>query len=355
MAFLSENELENLRVSRMIIHVVKNDKSPFVPQPEIEVQEEGFFRARVVAEAADGVHSFTDTSEVKSVLEKVARGDMTFQAGGQHLSQRFQEFHVKQSVSGAFFVLELATDDPAKLFYAMIKYDYRQAVELTESNGKSVLRAIVQAFVKERKALQKVCLVKVSDGQAEALVSASDRMKQAPDLTDYFERYLGVTRSRDNIELSKKLGEALRQVLEDVKKHLPDRNVGKALAAAKLSLQGRAVVTNDDILDAILHAADRPEAEDIRSEIGAALSRQLKRQKLHDVDFTPDPDTLKVMPRLVVRTKEQVKIEFPDHELGQSVFREETAEGVTFIIKTSELIEDGTLKDSTRQLAQQAR
>lgn len=348
MGYFTEVELDGIEVSKMIIHVVKHADDAFAPQPQIEVQEEGFFRARIIAEGADGVHSFDPNSPVKSVLEKMAKGDMTFEAGGQNLSQRFYEFHVKQSVGGAFFVLELTTTIPACKFYALIKYDYREAVELTEKAGKSVLRAIVQAFVKERKAVQKICLVRVQGGVADTLVSASDRMKDAPDLTDYFERYLGVSRSRDNTELSKKLNEVLRESLEQIRDHLPGRDVGKAVAAAKLALQGRATVKNEDVLDAVLHAAERPSNEEVRAEIDITLRRQLKRLKLQDVEFTPDPDTLKVMPRRVVRTAEQVRLEFPLEELGNSVIRQDTPDGITFTIHTSRLVEDGTLKEKTR-------
>lgn len=348
MGFFTETELDGITVAKMIIHVVKHAEDAFLPQPEIDVQEEGFFRARIIAEGADGVHAFDASSPVKSVLEKMAKGEMSFEAGGQNLSQRFYEFHVKQSVGGAFFVLELSTLDNSCKFYALIKYDYREAVELTEKSGKSVLRAIVQAFVKERKAVQKICLVRVKNGIADTLVSASDRMKDAPDLTDYFERYLGVSRSRDNTELSKKLNEALRGSLEQIRDHLPGRDVGKAVASAKLALQGRATVKNEDILDAVLHAAERPADEEVRAEIDDTLRRQLKRLKLQDVEFTPDPNTLKIMPRHVVRTAEQVRLEFPQEELGNSVLRKDTPDGVTFTIHTSRLVEDGTLKEKTR-------
>ncbi|MGH0328766.1 nucleoid-associated protein [Sinorhizobium meliloti] len=348
MSFLTDSELDELRVSRMIIHVVGRQNGVFEPQPEIEVQQEAFFRARIIDEAADGVHSFDEDSAVKRVLEVMSRGDMTFQAGGQNLAQRFFEMHVKQSVAGAFFVLELQTGDKECNLYALIKYDYREAVELAQSGGRSVLRAIVQAFVKDRRAVQKICLVRVRNGVAERVVSASDRMKEAPDLTDYFERYLGVSRSRSTAELSQKLNEALRYSMEEIRQHLPSEDVGTAVARAKTALQGRATVSNEDVVDAVLHAADRPADEQVRADIENVIRRGLRRHKLQDVEFRPDRRTLQVMPRRVVRTAEEVRLEFPYEELGHSVTREDTADGVTFTIHTSRLIQDGTLPDKAR-------
>jgi hypothetical protein len=343
MTYFAEDELDDLRVQRMIIHLVGKPDEPFVPQPQIDVQQEEFFRARIIAEAGDGVHSFAGDSPVKATLESIARGDTAFEAGGQVLARRFWEMHVRQSTAGAFFVLELYADDEDVCYYALIKYDYREAVELSHADGRSVLRAIVQAFVKEKRAVQKFFLVRVRNGVADANVSASDRMKEAPDLTDYFERYLGVSRARSTEELSRKLIEAIRRTCEDLRDGLPRQNVGDAVAAAMGSLAGRGSVTNDDVVDAVLHAASRPEGEEIRTRIDRATRRRLKNQHLDDVEFRPDPDTLRVQPRRVVRTAEQVKLEFPAEELGHTVFRDENAEGVVFTIRPSRLIEDGTL------------
>ena len=348
MGYLTEEEIGSLRVAKMIIHLVGRPDEPFSPREEIEVQEEGFFRARIQNEAGDGLHSFIAGSPVKDLLEGMAKGDLSFAAGGQQLARRFFEMHVKQSVSGAFFVLEMRSDRDDAVLYALIKYDYREAVELTDAAGRSVLRAIVQAFVKERRAVQKFCIVRVVDGVADAMVCASDRMKEAPDLTDYFERYLGVHRTKSNSELSKNLNEALRGSLQDLRDVLPNSDVGAAMSKAKLALQGRATVTNDDVVDAILHAANRPEDESVITRIEATARKRLKKQHLQDVEFRPDRATLQVQPRRVVRTVEEVRLEFPGEELGRSVTRDDLGDEVVFTIRTRRLVEDGTLPVKTR-------
>lgn len=348
MSFLADDELDSVRVTRMIIHVVGRQDEPFQPQPEIDVQQEEFFRGRIIAEAGDGVHQFVDGSPLKPIVERMARNDTSFEEGGQALAHRFWELHVRQSISGAFFTLELRSDVPDTVLYALIKYDYREAVELAQAEGRSVLRAIVQAFVKERRAVQKFCLIRARAGVVEQIVSASDRMKEAPDLTDYFERYLGVTRSRTNAELSQRLNEALRGSLEEIKEHLPRGDVGGAVARAKVALQGRNTVSNDDVVDAVMHAAERPEDEPTRARIETVTRRRLKRQNLQDVEFRPDRHTLQVQPRRIVRTAEEVRLEFPAEELGNTVIRQDTPNGVVFTIRSSRLIEDGTLPDRSR-------
>ncbi|WP_242095373.1 hypothetical protein [Sphingomonas sp. CROZ-RG-20F-R02-07] len=346
MSFFTDAEQEHLRVARMIIHVVGRPDEEFTPEPEIEVQEEGFFRARIIAEAGDAVHEFKADSFVRPVIERMALGESTFQDGGQDLARLFARDHVRTAISGAFFVFELNVGGDARV-YALIKYDYREAVEFSQAEGRSVLRAIVQAFVKERKAVQKICLVRVVDGVADVMVSAADRMQQAPDLTDYFAKYLGVARNRSDTELSDRLNEAMRESLNEVRQHLPN-GVPAALRRMKEALQGRDPVTNDDVVNAALHAAGRPEDETIRATIEAKTRRCLRRQRLDDVAFTPERRIFDLRPREYVRTAEEVRLEYPAEQLGQAITRVEHDGNIVFTITTRRIVEDGTVADRSR-------
>lgn len=343
MSFFTDEERDTLRVTRMILHVVGKKDAPFVREPEIPVQQEEFFRSRVLGAAASGIHSFTEHSQVRPILEQMARGEVTFEAGGQELSRLFWRDHVKTSTSGAFFVLELGEAASGATFYALIKYDYREAVELSQVEGRSVLREIIQAFVKDRRAIQKFCLIRVRGGTAEALVSASDRMEEAPDLTDYFERYLGVLRSRTTQELSSRLNEGMRAAAEELRDILPDGDVGLAMENAKQTLLPRQTITNDDVVDAFLDAAGRPADETVRSRIDKTVRRKLRARNLEEVEFRPDRRTLQTKPRRVVRTAEEVKLEYPEDELGQSVTRAVVDGETIFTITTAKrLVEDKT-------------
>ena len=97
-----------------------------------------------------------------------------------------------------------------------------------------------------------------------------------------------------------------------------------------------------------MHAADRPDDEDIRTRIDNVTRRTLKRQQLQDVEFRPDRATLQVQPRRVVRTVEEVRLEFPGEELGRSVIRQTIGDEVVFTVRTRRLVEDGTLPVKTR-------
>lgn len=343
MSFFNDSEFDSIAIKKMIVHVV-GGKQDFAPQPALPVDEDphiAFFLARIVDAAVSPVHKFDDRSATSALLTEMAAGQKTFEEGGQELARRFKLDHVGSSSGGAFFVFELGTDNPYVFFYSLIKYDYREAVELYAKDGKNAFRQIVQAFVKEKRAIQKSCIVRVKDGVVEGEVSAFDRMGEAPDLTDYFQKFLEVRRDRDTKELSDRLSTVLRNTLSDCKKHLPGNDARLALNVAKESLSGRDTVDDDAIREAIFVAAGRP-TEDIRTEIEKSLVRHLKSQKLSGVTFKPDPRTLKRAPRIKVRTAEDVLIEYPGEQEDRAVMRTKDEQGGWVItIKTSEaLVQD---------------
>ncbi len=74
MSFFTDEERDAIRVTRMILHVVGKKDAPFVREPEIPVQQEEFFRSRVLGAAGSGVHSFTEHSQVRPLFEQMAAG-----------------------------------------------------------------------------------------------------------------------------------------------------------------------------------------------------------------------------------------------------------------------------------------
>lgn len=335
----------------MIVHVV-DGKKDFVKQPEMSVDgatHVEFFLQRIADAAVSGVHKFEDESRTKSLLEQMASGTLGFEAGGQELARIFSKDHVKSSSAGAFFVFQLGVLDPDVRLYSLIKYDYREAIELYANEGMNALRQIVQAFVKERKSIQKSCLVRIAKGKIAPEVSAFDRMGDAPDLTDYFQRFLEVKRDRDNQELNRRLTDALKGALVDSKKHLPG-SVSEAFASTKSFLSGREVIDDEAVREAVFVAAGRPE-EDVRSEIDKAVAKHMRAQRLTGVTFKPDAAFLKRAARLKLKTVEDVILEYPGEQENRAVTRVQNDDGGwTITIKTAKgLVEDGPVGEKARR------
>lgn len=349
MSFLTDAEIASIRIKQMIVHVV-GGKEKFEPQPVMEgVEHIDFFLARIQDAAASGVHRFQEKSETKALLQQIGSQKVSFENGAQELSRRFSNDHVGSSRDGAFFVFELETGDPQTMLYSLIKYDYRQAIELYADKGRNALRQIVHAFVREKRAIQKSCLVRVRNGAVEDGVSAIDRMGDSPDLTDYFQKFLEVVRDRDTKELSDRLNEVLRSTLQKCKSQLPNQDVPSAVAATKDFLRGRENVDDESIREALFIAAGRP-GEEVRAEIDKVLSKQLKEKRLAGVSFRPDPNSLRRAPRRKIQTAEGVVLLYPGEQENRAVTREPSASGGwTITIKTAErLVEDGTVPERTR-------
>src|SRR3546814_4390473 len=81
--------------------------------------------------------------------------------------------------------------------YALVKYDYSQALEIVHREGAKGLRRIVEAFVCNRSALSKSAVIRTRAGIAAPALSTRYRMgRPVPDLPDFFPAYLQLTRAR---------------------------------------------------------------------------------------------------------------------------------------------------------------
>lgn len=344
MSFLRDDETASLRVDRMILHVIGADQE-FEPQEEISgVDHIEFFLARIQDVAASSVHMFNESSTTKELLADIASGRTDFVSGAQELSRRFAKDHSGNSSDGAFFVIQLGTSDPSTKLFSLIKYDYRQVVELYESGGQKALRQIVQAFVREKRAIQKSCLVRASNGEVSSEVSAVDRMAVAPDLTQYFQAFLDVRRERDTAELSQRLHEAIRLTAQHVKEHLPNGDVPAAINRVKEVLRGQEKVDEEAVADAVYVAAGRPDDETVRAELNKSVQRAIKTARLEGVEFRPEQSIFNSSPRRKIRTEEGVVVEFPGEQENQAVKRAREADGWTITIRTgADFVEDSTV------------
>jgi hypothetical protein len=351
MAFFSPEEVSAMAIQEMVLHVV-GEGEEFDPTSQmiIDPSYADFFLARIQDVAVDGVHTFKDESEVKRNLEMMAKGEKRFLDGCLDLSSRFSRDHVRASRPGAFFIFKISTDAPNKFVFVLIKYDYKQVIELHDrEDGTRTLRQIVQAFIKEKRAIQKCCMARVVDGIAQAEISAFDRMGTASDLTDYFSKFLHCRRNRTNEQLNRDLNEALRASLQDCQPSLFPDGIGTAIATAKAALRNRAMIDEDAIREAIYIAANRPEAENVRADLERAVNRNLRSKKLLGLSFRPDPNILRLAARRLVKTAEGVELQFPGELEGRAVTKVVNGDVTTFtIVTTQTLVKDATVPNRTR-------
>lgn len=347
MGFFNEDEILNLQIDRMILHVVGDEN--FEPEEEQDVEHVEFFIDRIRDTDVAAVHSFNDQSLTKNLIGQIARNEIDFLNGSQNLSREFARLHSGNSVDGAFFIFELSSGNADTKFYSLIKYDYREAIERTNEEDRSFLRRIVSAFIADKKAIQKSALIKVVDGVVSSEVAARDRARQAPDIGDYFANFLDVERVRNNQKLTQDLVSALRRILDSCKDILPEGGVSLAFSRARSALRERQTIDEAAIVDAILSAVNHPENENVVTRLQRDISRKLKTAKLDGVEFRPDRTVLRKAPVRQIKTTEGIVLKYPDNTQNNVVTRTPQAGGGELItIRTNQVTEDRIVSDSTR-------
>jgi hypothetical protein len=344
MGFLGQDE-SALHITAMSLHVVGVPIDEFVPEDAFdEISEEAFFLKRIVENDADAIFSFVDGSATKALVERVASGALSFKKGAQDLARNFNTGHVATSRDGAFFVIDLNGDDGAR-FFCLIKYDYSEAVVRRNVKGKSRLRKLVQAFVTDKKAVQKICLLKVTDGVVSDEVAARDRMKTAPELSDYFYKFLGVKRERDDAELTKAVLNVARAVFQEQKAHLGDRSVAVALNEFGNALRLRPNVDVDVVSEVILGVLGNPEDEKLHSAVERSVDRKFESAKLHGLGFKPDQSAFKTAKSVKLETPEGVVVRYSQRAGENLVTRvKKHGGGETITIETEGTVQETVTK-----------
>lgn len=352
MGFLSDAELAGLTIVRMNFQVV--GEGAFNPRPAMaHVEQADFFLGRVRDIDISAAFSFEPTSETKEIIRAVAAGEQRFATGAVALARDFDRAHVEQSKAGAFFVFELSANDPAAKLYALLKYDYSEVLTLRQSNAKGQLRKIVQAFVKDKRALQKSALIRVVGGKVESEISATDRGARSPNITDFFTRFLKVQRERDDVELNKAASDALLEIASTVPvEHWPNGRAA-ALSTMRESLRASREISDDVVINAVWIAAGRPNDEELSEALRKRAIAALKKKKISGLRFQTNSTVFKVASKRKIRTVENVRIEFPDSLSGVVVDTEHEEDGSAVItIRTKQIASDEVVTETIGNVRQ---
>lgn len=338
MGFFTDGELGSLSIVRMNFQVVGEDS--FVPRPAMTtVEQPDFFLDRIREIDVASAYRFQEHSDTKQAVEHIAAGTTRFANGAVSLARSFDSRHVGQSSPGAFFFFELQAPNDATKLYAMLKYDYSEVLTLRRAGGSEQLRKILQAFVKDKKALQKSAVIRVVGGVAEALVGVKDRAARAPNITDFFTRFLGVERDRDDIELNKAASEALVEIVKAAPEGTWSVPAGDVLRALRDSLRSSAEISEDAIFNAVWVNAGRPDGDADVEQLRAITTRAIRRRKLTGLSFPPNASVFRAASKRKIRTVENIKVEYPDELEGVNVSIDQLSNGGARITITTERID----------------
>lgn len=284
MGFFAEDELGTLRIRRMNFQVVGGDA--FEQRPAMRtVEHEDFFLGRVLDVDVGAVFEFEAQSNTRGIIQQISRGTTGFAPGAAALAADFDSRHVGQSKPGAFFFFELECSVPATQLYAMLKYDYSEVLTLRRANAGEQLRRVVQAFVKDKRALQKSALIRVQNGAVQTVVSVRDRAAKSPDITDFFAGFLGVGRTRDDIELNREALQAVSDVVKQAPQGTWPDGPNQAIRTMRQAIRDCPQITEEIAYQAAVLAAGRPDDESVVMSLRRLTDRTWRRRRLLGLEF----------------------------------------------------------------------
>jgi hypothetical protein len=326
MSFFTEEEVADLRISRMNFQIVGEDA--FEARPAMRgVEHADFFLGRILDIDVGAAFEFQERSNSRAQLQRIARGTLGFAPGATALAADFHDRHVGQSKPGAFFVFDLECGVEGTRFYALLKYDYSEVLTLRRANAAEQLRRVVHAFVKDKRALQKSALVRVVRGDVEGVLSCRDRAEKAPDITDFFAGFLGVFRNRDDVELNRDAVSAVGDIAKQAPKGTWPDGEAQAIRVMRQALRDSVEISEEAAFQAVFIAAGRPQDVAQVEGLRQLSDRAWRRRRLLGLAFRPDPGVIRVVQRRRIKTVDRIQVIFPDELSGVKVMLAANPEG----------------------------
>ncbi|WP_101674368.1 nucleoid-associated protein [Alloalcanivorax mobilis] len=373
MSFLSETEVENLTIERMIFHVVDPaSESPTFLAEVKPPQCVDFFVERVKETLRGAAYEFLPGAGVPELLYRAlptSDGDDDFIQVSHDLADRFKD-KVKQDkrlAPGVLMLFALKTTGNVQLV-AVIKYEHQQVVSysyIKDESGTPVLDAdgnpvpdlqtLVETFTKDRKAMQKSAVIRFQDYRKStkhktpqsSVVVIDHSSGRYRDATQHFANFLDIKRTFEPIELTKRLEDAAVESIKANKHEVP-AEVAKApkrfVRTAISRLDGFDFEKPEEFLSTVLQGVS-PEAKILKTFKSKLANKNISTEAFKFEGATPPAAEY----RRVV-TNEGITLLFSaGHEENKNVkIKDEDNGGVEITIRSTGLERNDELEKMPR-------
>lgn len=332
MAFLTEQELESLRIDQSVFHIVGPGEEHFQLLAAFDPgRYSPFFLGRVRSVNSGNRYEFLEDSPVRAQLARINRDKSTFQEESEKLATAFNATHGGSTAVGAFLIFSLSCST-GRLF-ALLKFEDEKVLsyDYDVSRGRSgkpkpTFGEIERTFVQNRNALQKAALIKLrKEGDEICVVDRQNPQRPAA----YFEQFLLVRRQRTEEELTKAIIDVTRNIAQKHKDILPQeamKNLAQRLYDASQS--GGSV--DGESAENLLKSIFGPLPDD--SPAVADFKARLKREGMAGESFVLQKNAIPAPRNRRVETASGVKVTFPaslmpsvisvDREKGQIIIKD---------------------------------
>ncbi len=346
MAFLSEADLESLKIEQSVFHIVGPGEQHFQLLAAFDAGRHApFFLGRVKSVNGGNRYEFLEDAPVRAQLVRISRDKSTFQEESEKLATAFNKAHGGSTAVGAFLIFVLSCKSGRA--FALLKFEDEKVLSYNyevargrPGKPKPTFGEIDRTFVQNRNALQKAALIRLGkEGDDICVVDRQNPQRPAA----YFEQFLLARRQRTEEELTKTIVDVTRNVAQKHKASLPAeamKNLAQRLYDASQSGGSVDGENAENWLTSIF--GPLPDDSPVLKDFKAGL----KREGMAGESFVLKKDAIPAPKNRRVETASGVKVIFPVG-LQASVISVDRAKG-EIIIRDQITLDDFELSTSRR-------
>ena len=333
---LTTAEKASIKIRHFIFHILiaGNEKPTQLAEVELTDEQRQFFCERL-AQAAEGTQ-FVFSDRAASTPQRCERilvsPDKNFVAESIGLAQDFLNHHRKNMSDGVFIaaLVDIQRGEEQIPLISLIKIDHMRVLEYqTEETAAGLiakLHEVLNTFVEDKKALQKIALL--DHGQHYQWdVLAQDR-SAAPRIADYFRKFLSVTEREDDSHWTRQAVSAVTAWAFDHEDSLPEDTSGYKHRAI-MYMETHPAFETEVFIDMVLNETNT----ELRKQFYGSLKEQLAQRGVAGQTFSTKPGALtKNVKRNKRVTIEGVTIEWEGNADAAGVSFEELEGGRTRMI-----------------------
>lgn len=307
---LTQDEKNSIEIQKIIFHIIIQDdfKPHYLEEVVLTENQLTFFKNRLIDASQGTQYLFTDktTSQIfkqcKLIVDSV---EHNFLQASKTITAQFKSHHNKNTSDGVFIVALAQIKDKRKLVF-LIKIDHKIVYEYKQKGNKALLEEVKNTFIEDKKVLQKVALVDVSDHYSWDVL-AFDRTEPTG-ITGYFKKFLEVKEKETPFKLTEKAISYTSQWAVLKRKELdPAQDTSSYKARAVSYLNSHNVFDTNEFIDYVIYDENFERKEILVN----SFNDYLIDKGIAGQTFTPNKDALTKKTKKNVRlTSEGLKLEW---------------------------------------------
>lgn len=331
MSFISDEQIQVLKIEQFIFHVVQHGENDPILLDETSIGEfEDFFLDRVRDTLKGNKFEFNRGSFTFQLLKEILDDSNKFVENSKKLAIDFHSRKDKRIKPGVIIIMRISADDTD--FFSLIKYDHEQVLTYDlQDNTRAILQEISNSFTKSKESLHKSALISLNNDGGELIVI--DKTVQY-DITEFFKGFLNVKRKYTDEEMTQYIHDSIIKTAQYHRNELPPEITGKIRSISFNAIQTLDTFDADKYFDIVfgVHGSEN---------IKKTFNNSLRKKNLDGESFRFDKKAITQPKEKKYRTKEGVRIRYGEEAEDKVSIKLGNNNIDTIItIKTRQLIEE---------------